>query len=566
MVGQGAAHWSPYDFTPVTLPSNRKRQRSEVPHARQPSGETYLDTETRRQPRTFHNHATDATEVEQTIHPHPTSQRPRREGQPHLINVARSFTPGINRTRGTSSVPGIGDFLGSFKQPEAQPVFKEEPLDDDIMSLPLRSAPSTRKRKNEKARAGAPRSDIPPLAPTRQRQPSRNVNEGPGPNDGDASIDGEVGRLDTVVDLTGDDEERSSLIHANAKLTIHPHGMPYSEVSTQHTPNDNERIPDNALQQIKEQYRREKITIPTNITEWQQLEEFVGTNSKPSLVTPSLVSRFRAICSSNDKYQQHFLSFLPQSSAFTHDAAYGRPNRNHSLYQNEDSFLNSQAITSRSSAHGPTANSGLASDSVTKHGPRVQTLSSLGADNPLHQPADSHSAPITRSRSRNTNDTQAASSTLHPHEPIRSTSHSIRGPSPAVINSLMHPSEALPNLLPSSAPLGHPHLVSVWNADLLKLSREQHNHLDLIDTVVSIICRYDMKEQSAIKAFFDTNAVQHFFFLFKSRTSAWHSWSVEREWDIVTVSCSFLISLSIIPPGFTSCVLQHGLMSNTRSA
>lgn len=106
----------------------------------------------------------------------------------------------------------------------------------------------------------------------------------------------------------------------------------------------------------------------------------------------------------------------------------------------------------------------------------------------------------------------------------------------------------MPDILPPGAPKGHPHLIQLWNPALLDLPPDQHDHLNIQDTVVSVLAKYDLKTKSVISAFLDVEKVNHFFFLFKARESNLHSWSIEREEDVITVSPNpYELDVAIVP-------------------
>lgn len=467
----------------------------------------------------------------------PRRQVQRLDNRDHSTAEDEANTSTTDRARSVTAFLSAADLLGNFRPPERQPIFKVEPTEPDIMKLPLRSSRE-------------PKIDRPSIyaIKPRKRATISKATAGKGKKNfgqdqGDAGENGYTHQDSPFVDLTGDDnEERAQSPRQYDNTTIQRQDRaPQAGIPAFLNSATNGKIPDATLQHIRERYRQDQINLPRNVTTWRQLEEFASANSKPSLITPALISEFRNLSSSNGVPQSSVGLVSQQDSSLFRDITEEPPNRNPFPAQNTTHASFAHGFAPRSGMHQQTAGSGARSRTITDNRFNTDVPPSTAAQHVSSRLSNKYNPPLTRSRLRSTNIQEDGNNVQLNHE-LRNSPHNNLPASIVVnINALLQPSEALPHLLPSSAPSDRPHLVSLWHPYLLKLPRGQHNHLDLIDTVVSIMFRYDMKEQSVIKAFLDMNEVQHFFFLFKSRTSAWHSWSLEREFSTVTVSCSFLV-------------------------
>lgn len=517
MVRPNVGYYDPYDFTPVKSPRPaRRRLDSERPRLHETSNALAADTNHPSRTQVVPDPSPNAEQDGRAAQRISSAREAYRNGRFQVDDATRSASPVRDRPRRTSRVLGIGELLDSLKQPQPQPAFKVEPVDGDIMDFPERRV--TPRKKYNNTRAGTAAASRPTRAYTR-RQPQVK----PARNEGREEVDHED-QQDAVVDLTADDEE-------NSQAQNHRAGTPgqYQVFAT--SQRDHEGIPPTALQQIREQYRQENIILPTDVKNWHQLQEFAGRNKNPSRVTPTFIAQIRGFYSTlgltppqgpNLSYSQ---SSLPTQGVSQHQL------NNSPNLRTEGSYVFGTQQASLSNAGRLISTSNTASEVAVKLENDAQPSAHSATEGPFVRSVK-HIFD-NRLRPHNIDSSQIISNPSQRRGPGQ-LQNNLQPSTAKVIKVQL--SDALRDLLPPDAPSDHPHLVSIWDPDLLKLSTNQHDHLNLIDTVVSIIAKYEIKDQSAIKGFLDINAVPHFFFLFKSRTSAWHSWSIEREWDIVTVS------------------------------
>lgn len=441
------------------------------------------------------------------------------------------------RAQSTTSFLSTADILGSFKLPETQPVFKVEPTEPDIMKLPLRSSKKT-KHDRPNVYAIAPRKRQTGTAPKYGVSTGRTDSD---QDHGDTGTDASIQQQNTFVDLTAEDngdedEERVESSRRDNELMIQrPSEIPHFGPFAAFAPVANDKIPEVTLRHIREQYQKDRISLPANISRWQQLLEFSSANTKPTLITPALIVQWCSSFWSSGTPQPNVSPCSQHSSVFLQNTV-----KNQDLFHDQTEYVPfiPDASTPSRDAHRSSPASKRGVEVIQRARPDTSTEPNTRTERPATRPSDKRTATHTRSHPRTTNAARDVGNIPAGHDFATSQRYGVQGANIVDVSTLMRPFEALPQLLPSSAAVGHPHLVPVWHPYLLKLPRIQHDHLNLVDTVISIMAKYDMKEQSVIKAFLDMDQVQHFFFLFKSRSNVWHSWSVEREYNIVTVSCS----------------------------
>lgn len=536
MRGQNSSQWSAYDFSPVELPrESRKRLRPTVPLTHANDSSSSDTTHSNR----VYAHSSLRRGIEEAENNDQDNQRryvPKRTRRDD--GSSNSSFPANRQTRSDSQAPGIGDVLGGFKFPEPPRSFKEEPIDEDIMQLPLRRASPGRKRRNNKDIRLGSHAENDQTNPTGQR---------PTHNDGRHQRSVSQGE-DHVVDLTEDDGGVYSRDDSDAPFSTHPQtsNLPLNlSFQPQHS-GESDDIPTATLRQFREHYNQRNTTLPPNIKTWSQFRDFAE----------------------RDHHFQHPTSIVSHQSIPTNGAAHIHASSRHQNFPNN--IAGSNVLAPFPEAHvtlasqGPTSSnnkSRAGTVNETRSFPAAKVSSSGGQEllqgnlqAAFSKLPDYHvSRPPTETRQR----PQRLSRTIEqpardqPVDQIPRVTDTQPFIKTEAAKALMKPSDALADLLPTQSTVGHPHLVAVWDSQLLhRVPTTQHNHLDLVDTVVSIMAKYDMKGQSAIKPFLDIKDVPHFFFLFKSRTSNWHSWSIEREFNIVTVCLS---AYSFLMTQFCNC-------------
>lgn len=130
--------------------------------------------------------------------------------------------------------------------------------------------------------------------------------------------------------------------------------------------------------------------------------------------------------------------------------------------------------------------------------------------------------------------------------PSFSNSSDGAGSSPFVAPSQPDYLNHVPDLLPVEAGSPCPRLIDLHSENLLNTSLSHHVHLSLPDVVCSVLYIYETANQSVLRAFLESDRIAHFFFLFKSRSNKYQSWSVEREHETITVSREVLNRVSFM--------------------
>lgn len=462
---------------------------------------------------------------------------PRSSLRPQAQKIHGSTT--IDRVRRNTPFTGsTSDLFGDFVPADLRPAFKVEPAEVDIMTLP----PASRRQPETY------RSNIYDIRRKKKPMPTamkRSVEQEKRSLDRDRpniQTDPSVAHQQRIVDLTvvnddddeaEEEEEATHFLRENNVPSIEQDdSTTRSRLSATIGRTSLDKIPEPTLDYIKEHYRKDNISLPADISDWTRLEEFCHANTRPSRVTLSLIEQWRAF---------PLLYVVPQSNVNPS----ARPNVGPLPSLTRAQSLQGASATSRGSFNTPTAFVPLPAWDVSN----ISSLQTLAARRGAHRSGANSGRGLELAQTfRDAHSSQPNAGLGYSSLGLANSNEVQRAPRPYSqsvtnenIRDLMQPSDALSHILPSSAPPGHPHLVFLWHRQLLSLPKAQHNHLDLVDTIVSVMSKYDMKEQSVIKAFMDMNEVQHFFFLFKSMTSAWHSWSIERELNVVTVSCYFLV-------------------------
>jgi len=457
---------------------------------------------------------------EYSMTPSSSHKRSHRDKGNHLIKAANVGTGQHDRRSRISTVPDTSDLLSDFKVPEGPQVFKSEPVDMDLWDSMFAPKAKSKKKQNKDEQS----IDEQPAAIAKQT--SLETAEMRGILNTRAAHNGRSAQADSrdIVDLTEEDDQRerstSRPVTTQAQNHVPTSDLPRPLTATQVQFMDQTSVPQNMLQQAIDIYQRHNTAMPANIYLWSQLKAFVTQHPSP-LISPQLCllaqthafhtepapapSRISAAQSTNNIDTER-----PADRPLAVPAAVSRNHMNE-----EDLRLEAPHIKVEPE------------DTVWGHqqeATRTQPLRN-------HQPNPAHL--ISSSR------TQASpkSARINAHVPQVSTvQNASTNTSPAIIDALTKPIDYLPDILPRDAPPSHPHLTKLWDTALLDLPIDQHDHLNIPDTVIAILAKYDLKSKSVIAAFLDFKKVKHFFFLFTSREGSLHSWSIEREEDIVTVS------------------------------
>lgn len=497
---------------------SRKRLKSEAPLGQQLRNATPSNPDHRRRIRALQGFPPEEDDEDEGHNmPPPTtlkkSHNDRREDRTSAVYS--------DERNNKSAVPGLGDLLNSFKVPEGPRVFKSEPVDIDLWDDMLAPKPKPRRKqkkdKQENVEQTAPPAkemspDIPEVIEGRN---ARNTHE-VGTSAQAASRD--------VVDLTEEDDEREG---SSSQVPV-PQAP--TQGSTSHLLRplttaqvqimDHLDVPQNILQQAIDIYRRENIALPVTTKEWAQLKNFVARHPA-SLISPQL-------CLVAQAHAFHAASapstFRPLPASTNNNATAERPS--------EPPKAPADALDRDSMSEGRV----ISEEPEIKIEPKDTVQ--------LQRQEEAHSKPLAADPAsfddRSNSDraqvpVRTPRTTARPPQDRHAQPDSADG-SRALIQNLMQPIDLVPDILPPDAPAGHPRLIKLWDPVLLGLPNDQYDYLTIQDTVVSILAKYDMKTKSVVTAFLDVKKVNHFFFLFKAKENTLHSWSIEREDDVITVS------------------------------
>lgn len=500
---------------------SRKRFKSEAPLRQQLRNSTPSNPDHRRRIRALQGLPPDDDDEQEEHYMPPSSTHKEshddRRGNRTALDEA---TEDSEKRNSKSTVPDLGDILNSFKVPEGPRVFKSEPIDIDLWDSMLAPTPKP-KRKQKRDRQDNAKQTVPPV-----REVSSDIPEfpdGQGARGKHAAVESTQVASRDVVDLTEEDDGRegSSSRAPVSEASTHvptPHLLrPLTAAQVQTM--DQTDIPQNILQQAIDIYRRENIVLPITTRNWAQLKNFV-TRHPVSLISPQLclVAQAHAFDAASVPPTPR-----PSHASTTNNADVTRLYQPHSA---ADDTVDRNNLDGERAIFGEPQMKVEPEDAVqlnrrekadVKQPPAVSAnLADLSNMNP-YQPPDGSSRATARSLE------------------ISSAQTNGRDTARTQIRSLMRPMDLMPDILPPDAPAGHPRLVKLWDPVLLTLPADQHDHLTIQDTVLSILAKYDLKTKSAVVAFLDVKKVNHFFFLFKARENSLHSWSIEREENVITI-------------------------------
>lgn len=425
----------------------------------------------------------------------------------------------------TGPVPSIGQLLNDFKVPERPRLFKSEPIDDETWKTMLALNNSKKKRRPRYTETrGAGRMVDEQVTEDQVRHLATNhLRNEEFRNSGDHKI---------VVDLTDENhsinepqhQQSRSFYEAISPTVNQPKCLTASQVKSM----DQLKLPDAILQQAREIYRCENVLLPSNVTNWLHLKAFVAQHQN-SFITPQLCSLAQA-----HSFRTAIPSTSLQHNIPTHNT---RP---------------SNLTSTRPSLSADSDRDGFLpfNDLEAMHSIKIEEETQRQEQSHLSTAQINTPSRVSLSYADYThlkfNGNQSSPSTKA-MEGIVSSPYGVAQclPKPLTMDQIQgfsKPSDLMSNILPPNAPEDCPHLVKIWEPCLLTLPKHQHRHLNLRDTIVSVLARYDIKTKSTIRAFLDVAETHHFYFLLQAKECRLHSWSVERENDIITVSPAEIVS------------------------
>ena len=471
--------------------------------------------------------------------------------QPQFHNIDNFSSADALRQDG-GTVLDLGG-LNSFQPPELPRIFKSEPMDEEewlATKAAEKEAINNRKKQEKEARDRArEQARLDRLAGRRraQRNDSEDVNLILDSSRERSYESSRQRQQRTVVDLTDDLQDTPEATNERPQPPPQPlrplPSQPRLLTEAQVQLMDQVEVPNNILQQARDIYARERTAFPTNVRKWSDFKIFVAQH--PSFITPQLC-------------------LIAQAHAF--QSASAPPKPQHNVTSQPPTPASVPSVSNAYTGNVETADSidpprsRGRSDSNTLIGMRQIKVEAEEADQLQRESLDraetSH-RPLVPARHR-----PPPSLTQYTALPERNVRPQVAAPSrpivpqvpqppsrpvlsAAQIKDLAKPVDLMSDILSPIAPEGHPHLIKIWDSALLDLPIDKHEHLNLPDTVVSILARYDLKTRSAIQAFLDVDGTNHFFFLFKAREGDLHSWSVEREEDTITVRTIYVCPRSV---------------------
>lgn len=497
---------------------SRKRFKSEAPLGQQLRNATLSNPDHRRRIRALQGlpPEEDDEEEEHNMPPPSTLKKSHNDSRED-----RASAVDLDERNSKSAVLGLGDILNSFKVPEGPRVFKSEPVDIDLWDSMLAPKPRPR-RKQKKDKQDNVEQAAPPA-----KEISANIPEMP---DGlnardthDVRTSAQAASRD-VVDLTEENDEREGS-SSQAPVPQAPTQVPTSHLrrpltAAQVQIMDQIDVPQNILQQAIDIYRRENIGLPVTTKKWAQLKNFVAQHPA-SLISPQLclVAQVHAFNAASAP-----TTFRPPPASTNSNADAGRPNER------------------QPAPAGALSRDNVSEERVVSEEPQIkiepEDTIQLNRQEEAHAkplPADPASFDNRPNSDRAQVPVGTPRATARPLQDLHTQPDSADG-SRARNQNLMQPIDLIPDILPPDAPAGHPRLIKLWDPVLLSLPSDQYDHLTIQDTIVSILAKYDMQTKSVVAAFLDVKKVNHFFFLFKAKENSLHSWSIEREEDVITVS------------------------------
>lgn len=422
----------------------------------------------------------------------------------------------------------LGNLFDNFKRPNGSRRFKSEPVDHDVwQDMQAKEAASLEEAKKKKKRdAELPRTRSRTSAARRQNGSSSTGQEQPTASN-------------AVVDLTEDHEDEVSHDNSTRRMSLPKKPAsplskvrvkPLNVVQIQYM--DNMQIPDEILGQAKSIYNNENVPFPPTLRLWAHLKHFV-TNQPSAVLNLQLVMMMQAhvfhSSSQPNQVQQHNISqtTIPTPQQLQPFKPTGNIIRS---LPDLNTFNGMRLVKVEAEVAKHDQQALLRAAPVAKSGPA-----------PSAAPVRQHSAATTSKLNRVQNRSQDHTGRQRAHHPRPES------PIDPALQDLVRPVDTMPDILPAKAPASHPHLVSIWDEKLLALPTNVHRHMNLLDTTVSIIARYDLQARSAIESFLDFAQVHHFFFVFKARDKHFHSWSIEREGNTITVWQPFYDGLTSTP-------------------
>lgn len=421
------------------------------------------------------------------------------------------------------SLPDVSAVFQSFNPPFENRTFKTEPMDDNEWRAEQERNRQEAIERKQREKEERERVRAEKLA---EREAARAMMEAERNERGSVAPQSQQR---TVVDLTDDLDDVAPSPPAQAHDRPPPQGsnvrfppQPRPLAPAQIQMMDQAEIPANMLQQAREVYQNEQIMLPGNVRRWIDLKAFAAQRPNnainPRVILIAQAHAFQSIPVPSDPPQ--YASTPNAANAPLHRSAYGN--------------------TPSASVSGhtmPTVNHAAL--------PSMRQIKIEAEEQDLQQQIPPcHQASATRDAQHMHNTTgnriTAVHDTMHRVEPQRAQPMIVQSASPPAVSQeqilqLVQPIELMADILPPDAPEGHPHLVNIWEQALVDLPTEQHRHLNLPDTAVSILAKYDLEGASVIKPFLDLVKYNQFFFLFKARDTHTHSWSIEREGNIVSV-------------------------------
>ncbi|KAK5069854.1 hypothetical protein LTR64_007963 [Lithohypha guttulata] len=449
-----------------------------------------------------------------------------------------------NFDRDALPIPDVSAVFERFQPRETPRTFKSEPIEPEEWKAEL--ARQKQEAIDKKQRPKQAREEARVVGPEARRAISRGMFIESAVDD---SVKGHTRnkqisrpRAQSIVDLTDDVEDMpiSSTLgeptatltrpvsqtspHTPARAIRRPNPPKYRKLTPAQTQMmDRTAVPTSILQQARDAYMEENIHMPDDIKTWIEFKSFAARNPIPR-VRPALV-------------------VFAQTHTFR-TAPCRPPQRTHSVVHEEvlENDLD-QATAIPSSPIGieqeqPTTTTLEEMRQIKLESEEHEQNRGLRQEAPAF--ADSTYSQVESEQSMGKKTSTATqfnhdAGATHTNQDAPLAAADSSNLSDAEIRDLVTPIGYMPDILPLNAPEGHAHLIALWKAALLDLPLNKHDHLTLPDTVVSILAKYDLYTQSAVKAFLDLEGTSHFFFLFKARNNHLHSWSIEREDNIVTI-------------------------------
>lgn len=447
------------------------------------------------------------------------------------FDIAQMTDPSRLVPTNHSSLPDVSDVFNSFEAPTENRTFKTEPMDDEEWRAEQERRKQEAIEKKQREKEDRERARAEKLAAKQAATQAMSGDHSSGRSH--RSSVAPRTRQQSVVDLTDDTEDvvlspqSQSQIRAPQQSinTIPPH-QPRPLTAGQVQIMDQLEIPPHMLQQAREVYHNEQILVPGNVRRWIDLKTFAAQRPNNS-ISPRVILIAQA----------HAFQLAPLPTVVPH----------HATAQNAAHIYQMPAYGAMQSAPARSVMSQGLEATGQAALPSIRQIKIEAEEQAVYQqvpiafqagaPRPSTYEPQNIAGSANAPAQRGTHSVNQQHvQPIPVPSTTPPAVSGAQIFQFVQPIELMAGILPPDTPEGHPHLVNIWEQALLDLPIDQHDHLKLPDVVVSILAKYDLESGSAIKPFLDLEKHNHYFFLFKARDTHTHSWSIEREGNIVSVS------------------------------